>query len=300
MAYAAACKAVYPSSILGVASSARSLPGFVLPFPAVTNSGSSTATILFDRFRLLFSSIPVVAVVLVVRFLVQEVWDIGEVATFGEIGSVITGVTLILGFMLGGVLADYKESERLPAVVAVGLGGFQSTCALALTAKDQDHAWATARVASVGEAVHGWLLGQRTDAEMWAAHADLSRLVTDVEKAGGGTHYLGRMMTVNGELTATLNRIAVIRNTSFVQSGYVLMTFLVFILQLSLAVVTFPSTVMSWIAPSVLSLAYAYLLLLVRDLDNPFGHGDNDGHGSGADVDITPVENAVAALRRAG
>jgi hypothetical protein len=266
----------------------------------VTNNGSSTATILFDRFRLLFSSIPVVAVVLVVRFLVQEVWDIGEVATFGEIGSVITGVTLILGFMLGGVLADYKESERLPAVVAVGLGGFQSTCALALTAKDQDHAWATARVASVGEAVHGWLLGQRTDAEMWAAHADLSRLVTDVEKAGGGTHYLGRMMTVNGELTATLNRIAVIRNTSFVQSGYVLMTFLVFILQLSLAVVTFPSTVMSWIAPSVLSLAYAYLLLLVRDLDNPFGHGDNDGHGSGADVDITPVENAVAALRRAG
>ncbi|MEY3588014.1 MAG: hypothetical protein RJA47_610 [Actinomycetota bacterium] len=299
MVYAAACKAVYPSSILGVASSARTPGRFGLPFPAVTNSGSSTATILFDRFRLLFSSIPVVAVVLVVRFLVQEVWDIGEVATFGEIGSVITGVTLILGFMLGGVLADYKESERLPAVVAVGLGGFQSACVLALTAKDQDHVWATSRVAAVGEAVHGWLLGQRTDAEMWAAHADLSRLVTDVEKAGGGTHYLGRMMTVNGELTATLNRIAVIRNTSFVQSGYVLMTFLVFILQLSLAVVTFPSTVMSWIAPSVLSLAYAYLLLLVRDLDNPFGHGDNDGHGSGADVDISPVATAAAALRRA-
>ncbi len=300
MVYAAACKAVYPSSILGVASSARTQGRFALPFPAVTNSNSSTATVLFDRFRLLFSSIPVVIVVLVVRFLVQEVWDIGEVATFGEIGSVITGVTLILGFMLGGVLADYKESERLPAVVGVGLAGFQSACALALTAKDQDHAWATARVAAVGEAVLGWLQGQRSDAEMWAAQADLSRLVTDIEKSGGGTHYLGRMMTVNGELTATLNRIAVIRNTSFVQSGYVLMTFLVFILQLSLAVVTFPSTVMSWIAPSVLSLAYAYLLLLVRDLDNPFGHGDNEGHGSGADVDITPVENAVAALRRAG
>ena len=300
MVYAAACKAVYPSSILGVASSAQDAPCRALAFRPVTNNGSSTASILFDRFRLLFASIPVVAVVLVARFLAQEVWDIGEVATFGEIGSVITGVTLILGFMLGGVLADYKESERLPAVLAVGLGGFQSTCALALTAKDQDHGWATARVASVGEAVHGWLLGQRTDAEMWSAHADLSRLVTDVEKAGGGTHYLGRMMTVNGELTATLNRIAVIRNTSFVQSGYVLMTFLVFILQLSLAVVSFPSTVMSWIAPSVLSLAYAYLLLLVRDLDNPFGHGDNDGHGSGADVDITPVAAAVAALRRAG
>jgi hypothetical protein len=266
---------------------------------AVSGQSSSAASVLFDRFRLLFSSAPVVAVVLLVRYLVQEVWDIGEVATFGEIGSVITGVTLILGFMLGGVLADYKESERLPAVVAAGLTGFSATCALALVAKDQDHAWARRRVAGVGETIHAWLMGEKSDAEMWAAHADLTRLVTDVEKAGGGTHYLGRMMTVNGELTATLNRIAVIRNTSFVQSGYVLMTFLVLILQLSLAVVSFPSTVMSWIAPSVLSLAYAYLLLLVRDLDNPFGHGDNDGHGSGADVDITPIISAVSGLKTA-
>ena len=96
--------------------------------------------------------------------------------------------------------------------------------------------------------------------------------------------------------SSTLNRVAVIRNTSFIQSGYVLMAFLVGVLQISLAVVSFPSTAMSWVAPSVLSLAYAYLLLLVRDLDNPFGHGENDGAGSGADVDITPVRNAVAVL----
>ena len=53
---------------------------------------------------------------------------------------------------------------------------------------------------------------------------------------------------------------------------------------------------MSWIAPSVLSLAYGYLLLLVRDLDNPFGHGENNGQGSGADVDIRPVLLAVQQL----
>jgi len=63
-----------------------------------------------------------------------------------------------------------------------------------------------------------------------------------------------------------------------------------------LAVVTFPSPIMSWIAPSVLSLAYGYLLLLVRDLDNPFGHGENNGQGSGADVDIRPILLAVQQL----
>ena len=103
-------------------------------------------------------------------------------------------------------------------------------------------------------------------------------------------------MVLNGELNATLNRIAVVRNTSFVQSGNVLMTLLVLVLQGSLAIVSFPSSIMSWIAPSVLSLAYAYLWLLVHDLDNPFGHSENDGKGSGADVDISPILLAARAL----
>lgn len=110
------------------------------------------------------------------------------------------------------------------------------------------------------------------------------------------SHYVGRLMVLNGELNGTLNRIAVVRNTSFVQSGYVLMSFLVLVLQISLAVVSFPSTIMSWIAPSVLSLAYSYLWLLVRDLDNPFGHCENEGKGSGADVDIAPILLAVRAI----
>lgn len=251
-----------------------------------------------NRFRLLVNSLPIVALVLLARRLLQDVFDIGEVATFGEIGSVITGVTLILGFMLGGVLADYKESERLPAIVGGSLLGIAGTCAMAIRAKDQDPAWARARVSTVADRIEDWLHGRASDAEMWAAHADLSVLITDVERAGGGSHYLGRLMTVNGELTGVLNRIAVVRNTSFVQSGYVLMSFLVLALQVSLAVVTFPSPIMSWVAPAVLSAAYAYLVLLVRDLDNPFGHGENDGRGSGADVDITPVVQAAHQLRR--
>ena len=260
----------------------------------MTQSSRST----FSRFRLLVGSLPVVVLVLIVRFVIQNVLDIGEVATFGEIGSVITGVTLILGFMLGGVLADYKESEKIPAVVAGGLAAFAGTSAMALDAKDLNYPQAKDRIATVGNAIQSWLYSQSSDEQMWAAHADLAKLIADLEREGIAAHYISRLLVLNGDITNNVNRIAVIRNTSFVQSGYVLMWFLVSILQLSLAVVSFPSTIMSWIAPSVLSLAYAYLMLLVRDLDNPFGHGDNDGTGSGADVDISPVVNIVAQLNR--
>ena len=246
-----------------------------------------------NRLRLLLLSIPVVIAVMVLRVILREVFNIGEVATFAEIGSVITGVTLILGFMLGGVLADYKESEKLPAVVAVALTSFYTTCSSGLALKEIDARSFRQRISEVGIAINSWCIGRISDEELWKRHSDLALLIVDVEKSGVATHYLSRLMVLNGELTGVLSRIAVIRNTSFVQSGYVLMSFLVLVLQVSLAVVSFPSTIMSWIAPSVLSLAYAYLLLLVKDLDNPFGHGTNDGQGSGADVDISPIASAV-------
>ena len=251
---------------------------------------------LLNRFRLALLALPAVFAVMVLRYVLQEVFDIGEVATFGEVGSVITGVTLILGFMLGGVLSDYKESEKLPASVAVALAGFRSTAHSGLLVKDLDVSIINARIAKVANAIAGWFVGTNSEDEMWAAMSDLPALIVDLEKAGMASHYVGRLMVLNGELNTTLNRVAVVRNTSFVQSGYVLMTILVLVLQGSLAIVSFPSSIMSWIAPSVLSLAYAYLWLLVRDLDNPFGHSDNGGKGSGADVDITPLLNAVRAL----
>lgn len=249
-----------------------------------------------NRFRLALLALPAVFAVLVLRYVLQEVFEIGEVATFGEIGSVITGVTLILGFMLGGVLTDYKESEKLPASVAVALSGFRSTARSGLIVKDLDASMIDERISKVANAIGDWFIGTLSEDQMWSALSDFPALIVDLEKVGMASHYVGRLMVLNGEINTTLNRVAVVRNTSFVQSGYVLMSLLVLVLQGSLAIVSFPSSIMSWIAPSVLSLAYAYLWLLVRDLDNPFGHGENDGKGSGADVDITPLLNTVRAL----
>ena len=239
-----------------------------------------------NKFRLLVKTLPVVGAVLVSRWVLFEVADVGEIVSFSEAGAVITGVTLIIGFMLAGVLADYKESERLPGVLASALNGFHSVAVAGLATKDLESGWAAARILSAVDSICAWLTKGTRDEEMWAAHADLASVIVEAEKKGMGSHYVGRLLTVNGELTTTLLRIGVIRQTSFIQAGYVLMGLLVTLMMVLLSVVEFPSALMSWIAPAVLSLVYTYLLLLVRDLDNPFGHAENDGAGSGADVDL--------------
>ena len=204
---------------------------------------------LLNRFRLALLALPAVFAVLVLRYVLQEVFDIGEVATFGEIGSVITGVTLILGFMLGGVLSDYKESEKLPASVAVALTGFRSTALSGLLAKDLDASIINARISKVANAIAGWLVGTNSEEEMWASLSDFPALIVDLEKAGMASHYVGRLMVLNGEINAILNRVAVVRNTSFVQSGYVLMSILVLVLVAIILASALAAAEVSVIAP---------------------------------------------------
>lgn len=241
-----------------------------------------------SHFRLVLRALPVAVVVLVARFLLHTTFDVKGIVTFSDAGAVITAASIIVGLMLAGVIADYKESEKLPAVLGGALTGLQSMATAGLSVKDVDPSWVRPRVAAVAIAVDRWLHGQITDAELWEAQADVVPLVVDVERAGAPSHYIGRMLTSSADLSSTLSRIQVIRNTSFIRAGYVLMQLMVAIVLLLLVIIDFTSPVMKWVVPAVLSIAYAYLILLVRDVDDPF-----DG---AARVDLTPVDAAVKAL----
>jgi hypothetical protein len=125
---------------------------------------------------------------------------------------------------------------------------------------------------------------------MWAAQADASQLIVEVEKAGAPAHYVGRLLATNGDLSNALSRMQVIRNTSYIKAGYMLMILLVTIVLLLLVIVDFTSPIMRWVVPGVLALAYTYLILLVRDVDNPY-------QGS-ACVDFAPLIDAQRSLTR--
>jgi uncharacterized membrane protein YoaK (UPF0700 family) len=143
-------------------------------------------------------------------------------------------------------------------------------------------------VSALADVVVAWVHGDISDKQMWAAQADASQLIVDVEKAGAPSHYIGRMLAANGDLSNALSRMAVIRNTSYIKAGYVLMVLLVGIVLALLVIIDFTSPIMKWVVPGVLALAYTYLILLVRDVDNPY-------KGAAA-VDFEPLLDAQAEL----
>lgn len=250
------------------------------------------------KWRLLFTTLPVVAIVLGLRYLVHNVAGINEVVNFSDAGAVLTGASIIVGLMLGGVMGDYKESEKLPSALAGGLSGFEAMALRGLQLKDLDASWVRPRIAKNGHVINEWLHGRVSDDEMWEATSDNSQMVIDLEKAGVPTHYLARLFVANADMGGALSRMAVIKNTSFIKTGYALMELLIVIVLGLLVIVDYPKPTVQWVVSGVLAAAYSYLVLLVKDLDNPFDYGANDGKGSAADVDLTPWRKYFASLQK--
>lgn len=68
-----------------------------------------------SKYHLLFSVLPIVILAGVVKTVFHLLgWEVipKELTTFFP--SILTGIIFILGFLLAGVVTDYKESEKIP------------------------------------------------------------------------------------------------------------------------------------------------------------------------------------------
>jgi len=263
-----------------------------------TQHSSRRRTVLTEGLTLLVKALPVAILVMVLRFVLHDVLDINGIMGFGDAAAVLTGTALIIGLMLAGVISDYKEAEKLPGVIGGSMLIFDRLAKSGLGSQGNDSGWVRPRLATIGTGIDDWFHGRITDEQVVEQQGELFEIIVEIEKAGCTAPYITQMLQRATEAAGAVQRAMSIRNTQFIKAGYALMTILVAVVLILLVIADFPSEVAQWTVCGALSLVYTYLLLLVRDLDNPFGYGDNNGRGSGADVDLSPFTSALDLLKR--
>ncbi len=85
---------------------------------------------------------------------------------------------------------------------------------------------------------------------------------------------VARLKQEQGNLRRTLIRLHTIRETSFVSSGYLLVDLITSLLCIGLILAKIEPFYESLFFVGVISYLMIYLLMLIRDLDNPFGYYD--------------------------
>lgn len=221
--------------------------------------------------------------------------DVLEVSPL--LSSLVAATVFLLGFLLNGVLSDYKESEKLPGELSTSL------FVLAKEIKAIPVHTPGAPVKEDVQAIYylclsiiRWIKGEISTDEVMASYSLTHDHSVQASSWLKDSTLKGRLMAEMALILRAVNRIEVIRETDFAAIVYLLAYVASGVLCTGLTLIKGDSTSyynnnfflfsLSWIL--------IFILHLINDLDNPFGFGDKS---SAEDVDFAILESTQARLK---
>jgi len=245
-----------------------------------------------NRYRLLLQVsaivLGIVGVKLLVHFLGWEIISINPLFS-----GIVAANVFLMGFLLSGVLSDFKESERYPGELSACLENLaQEVRGIKLAKPDADVLPCLALLAQLCRDILSWFHKKHRTAELLDHVNELTPQFAALEPWTQAT-LVARLKQEQSNLRRTLIRIHTIRETSFVSSGYLLADLTTILLCTGLVFSKIEPFYEALFYVGVISCLMIYLLLLIRDLDNPFGYYERY---SGEDVSLKPLEDAAVRL----
>jgi hypothetical protein len=238
-------------------------------------------------WRLPLQAFAVALAIVLVRVVLDKA-GLERISVSPLVATIITATVFILGFLLSGVLSDYKESEKLPGELAVSMGVIADECLVlwrhkqAVPARD-----CLLHMVDLVASFKRWFYKtERTQvlSGKISALGDHFFLLEPFTQA----NFIVRLKQEQTALTRMLTRMHTIRETSFAASGYTMAVIATALVLLGLLSIKIHPWYESVFLVGVIALFLAYLILLIRDLDDPFDY-EEDGTARGEEVSIKPL-----------
>lgn len=242
-------------------------------------------------YRMLGWSALIAAPIVAIKFgLHLAGWELVQLSTLH--GSVVTGALFVLGFILSATIADYKESEKIPAEIAAIIHDMHDDIgAIHQVYPKVKRKIIDAKLLAIASAV-----GEDVRNKTYHTQEDISALsvmLADMEKAGVPANYVVKLKQQQAQLLRALLRVVYIQRIHFVPSATILARVIV-VLTLGLLVFTEIEPFYGGLAlVAIISLIFVYVLRLLEVIGVPF-HAEGKTQD---DVSMFLVDQAAERLR---
>ncbi len=177
--------------------------------------------------------------------------------------TLITADVFILGFLLTGVMADYKESEKLPGDLAVSIGAIADECfVLWHHQQAQPAVECLHHLMDLTTSLKAWFYRREQTEALLEQVSDLGDFFAAIEPFSQA-NFIVRLKQEQNSISRMLVRIHTIRETSFVSSAYTMARLATFLILGGLLTLK----VESWsirISHRGYRFVLTYLMLLIR------------------------------------
>jgi hypothetical protein len=226
---------------------------------------------------------------LILHFLGWEVLSLNPLFT-----SIVAATTFLLGFLITGVLADYKESEKIPGEIAASLATISDEAICIQRSKKCVQAKELLRhIFGLAGDIINWFHKQERTKLLLQKISDMNEHFVALESYAQAT-FLGRLKQEQSNLRRLIIRSHAIRETRFFLPAYAIAEALAFFLIIGMSALKLEPYWESIFFVMLVSFVVLYMIFLIKDLDNPFDYACN--HEGSNEVSLKPLLDVKVSL----
>lgn len=246
------------------------------------------------KWSLSLRILPLVGSIMILKiFFHQFGWEFISVNPL--FSGLIAANVFLLGFLISGVLVDYKESEKYPGDLASHMESIVDEVSIihknkgAKTAKD-----CLEYLLGLTVSLKDWFYKKESTKNMMDKISGLNDFFLAFEPLTQA-NFIVRLKGEQSTIRRVLTRIHTIRETSFVSSGYAIAEATVLLLTLGLLLSNIEPFYESLFFIGIITFLLIYMLALIKDLDNPFDYYEK--RGSSDEVSLKPLDDLEKRIR---
>ncbi len=180
---------------------------------------SNFLPLVFRSWSLPARAVVVASVIAATRFVLDAI-GLEGISLSPLVATLITADVFILGFLLTGVMTDYKESERLPGELAVSIGAIADECSMLWRHKGAEPAADCLRqLMDLTTSLKAWFHRREQTAALLDKVSDLGDCFVALEPFTQ-PNFIVRLKQEQAAISRMVVRIQTIRETSFSPSAY--------------------------------------------------------------------------------
>lgn len=239
-------------------------------------------------------SMSLVVVIIVIKFIAHEL-DLEFLTINNLFSGIIAANVFLMGFLLTGVLSDYKESEKIPGEIASSINNIYSELIylhddkkIPLT-KD-----CMIYCQELTNSILDWFHRKEKTSSLISKTRFLNSLFARIED-DTQVNYIVRMKNEMSGLSKTIIRVDTIRDTNFISTGYQISISVTLLMCFGLVFSKIDPFYESLFFVGVISFLMIFLIFLINDLDDPFAYNKKY---SAENVSLYPINRILNEIEK--
>ena len=247
---------------------------------------------IWHKWSLAFKIMPLIILIAILKFLSHkfgfEIMELNALFT-----SLVAGTIFLIGFLISGVLSDYKESEKLPSELSASIKTLFDDAYTIFKGKNSATAYKFIEFQkSFTNSLMDWFYKKERTRIILSKISMMNDFLIELDKEGVQANYIIKLKNEQNSIRKMILRIDTIRDTEFIGSAYAIVEAMGFLTGLGLIIIKIEPFYASLFITLLVTFLISYMFLLIKDLDNPFDYTVNGE--SGTEISLKPIRDLVA------